>query len=94
MISVMISSAEALPSSQDASGLRTLHPSGWSVRYALAVARTGENEMIEYICPDCREPMISPDSLAGRVEKCPGCGAAIVMPSHGRQGICHDSLLL
>ena len=30
--------------------------------------------MIEYECPECFEPMQSPDELAGCVEVCPACG--------------------
>ena len=36
--------------------------------------------MIEYMCPKCREPMMSPDSVAGRVEDCPDCGTGVVVP--------------
>ncbi len=36
--------------------------------------------MIDYTCPNCGETMSSPSSLAGKTEKCPGCGNVCNIP--------------
>ena len=39
--------------------------------------------MIEYECPECFEPMRSPDEHAGEVQECPTCGEYVPIPHHG-----------
>ncbi len=36
--------------------------------------------MIEYLCPECSEPMSSPVSLVDQVETCPKCGIETTVP--------------
>jgi len=36
--------------------------------------------MIEHECPECGEPMRSPDELAGELDECPACGQYVVVP--------------
>ena len=38
--------------------------------------------MIYFGCPNCGEPMASPESLAGEKEKCPECGNVAVVPQN------------
>lgn len=35
--------------------------------------------MIEYECPECGEPLESPDSLVGKMDTCPVCGSCFVL---------------
>lgn len=37
--------------------------------------------MIRFKCTECEAEMESPDSMAGEMEKCPNCGAAVPRPS-------------
>jgi len=39
--------------------------------------------MIAYECPECFEPMQSPDEHAGEVQECPICGKDVPVPHHG-----------
>ena len=36
--------------------------------------------MIEFACPQCHEPMMAPDGLAGVITPCKPCGVNIIIP--------------
>ena len=48
--------------------------------------------MIEYECPECFEPMQSPDELAGCVEVCPACGKHVPVPQNSETVAPSESL--
>ena len=46
---------------------------------------TGRNGMIGYVCAQCGQSMSSPDSLEGKPQTCPTCGAQVSVPrAHDR----------
>jgi rRNA maturation protein Nop10 len=38
-------------------------------------------DMIEFKCPKCKEPLSAPDSLVGENETCPKCGNVTIVPN-------------
>ena len=46
-----------------------------------------ERPMIDFGCPQCKELLSVPSSLAGQTETCPSCGSVVPVPRPGQQDV-------